>query len=141
MGEVDDPDAPISIFDRILMPQAFVPTRRAPRPPQPQSWIDLSEDDDDDDSVVDKPTGHTARVAPSPSEEQPSSRLEREIMRMLQFNEERDGEARVIAEKKRKRNSSLSIGAFFGKLRRTASTAGRVEAAGPKRTSYFDYFG
>ena len=122
------------------MPEAFVPTRRAPLPPQPQSWIDLS--DDDEDSIVDKPAGRTPRLAPSPSAgDERSNRLEREIMRMLQFNEEREVEARINEEKKRKRNSSLSLGGFFGRLRRTASTAGRVEAGTVKRASYFDYFG
>ena len=124
------------------MPEAFVPTRRAPLPPQPQSWIDLSDDDDEEDSVIDKPAGRTAGVAPAPSVgDERSNRLEREIMRMLQFNEEREVEARIIEEKKKKRNSSLSLGGFFGRLRRTASTAGRVEAAAVKRASYFDYFG
>jgi hypothetical protein len=143
-GEYGDmrPTTPCSVFDRILMPQAFVPTRRAPRPPQPQSWIDLS---DDDCSIVDRPAPRSRGVAPSPpAMEDQSSHLEREIMRMLQFNEERDVEARIAEEKKKKRASNASLmGGLWGRLKRTASTAGiRPERPeGSKRTSYFDYFG
>jgi hypothetical protein len=124
------------------MPQAFVPTRQAPRPPQPQSWIDL---DDDDKSIVDRSAAHSHGVAPSPSTvEVQSSSLEREIMRMLQFNEERDVEARIAEEeKKKKRYSNVSLMGLWGRLKRTASYAGirpaRME--GSRRTSYFDYFG
>jgi hypothetical protein len=142
-GDSDYADnPPCSVFDRILMPQAFVPTRRAPRPPQPQSWIDLS---DDDCSIVDRPAPRSRGVAPSPpAMEDQSSHLEREIMRMLQFNEERDVEARIAEEKKKKRSSNASLmGGLWGRLKRTASTAGmRPERPeGTKRTSYFDYFG
>lgn len=132
---------PCSVFDRILMPQAFIPTRRAPRPPQPQSWIDLS---DDDNSIIDGPAPGSRGVAPSPSTvEVQSSHLEREIMRMLQFNEERDVEARIAEEKKKKRSSNASLMGLWGRLKRKASSAGiradRME--GSRRTSYFDYFG
>jgi hypothetical protein len=138
------PTTPCSVFDRIMMPQAFVPTRRAPRPPQPQSWIDLS---DDDDSFADRPAPRSRGVAPSPPHaalEDQSSHLEREIMRMLQFNEERDVEARIAEEKRKKRASNASLmGGLWGRLKRTASTAGiRAERPeGLKRASYFDYFG
>lgn len=147
------PDVPISIFDRLQSPSSFHPTRRAPLPPFVHSWIDLSEDEDDDSSYyvsarrTAPPTAPPAAPPPPtpPSVDAPAHhRIEKEIMRMLQFNEEREVEKRIeerIEEKKvSRRKSTLNFGGFMGKLRRSVSIKGQNEYNdNPKRVSYFDF--
>ena len=146
------PDVPISIFDRLQSPSAFHPTRRAPLPPFVHSWIDLSEDEDDDSSYNSSrhrrapPTAPpTAPLPPTPpSVDAPAHhRIEREIMRMLQFNEEREVEKRIeekIEKKATRRKSNLNFGGFMGKLRRSVSVKGQTEHNdNNKRVSYFDF--
>ena len=146
------PDVPISIFDRLQSPSSFHPTRRAPLPPYVHSWIDLSDDEDDDSSF----NSRNRRTAPptvpppapplstSPSVDAPAHhRIEKEIMRMLQFNEEREVEKRIeetVEKKITRRKSNLNFGGFMGKLRRSVSIKGQTEYNDSnKRASYFDF--
>ena len=146
------PNVPISIFDRLQSPSSFHPTRRAPLPPFAHSWIDLSEDEDDDSSF----NSTTRRTAPptvplpvppqatSPSVDAPAHhRIEKEIMRMLQFNEEREVDKKIeedrIEKKVTRRKSALNLGGFMGKLRRSVSIKGQNEYNNNKRVSYFDF--
>jgi hypothetical protein len=145
------PNVPISIFDRLQSPSSFHPTRRAPLPPFAHSWIDLSDDEDDDSSF----NSSTRRTAPptvplpvppqaaSPSVDDPAAhRIEKEIMRMLQFNEEREVDKRIddrIDKKVTRRKSALNLGGFMGKLRRSVSIKGPNEYNNNKRVSYFDF--
>jgi hypothetical protein len=128
------PEVPCSIFDRLEMPMSFHPTRRAPLPPFMQSWIDLSDDDDDDSSTY-KSSSPTSAPAPI------HHRIEKEIMRMLQFNEEKEVERRIVEKKDTHRRSNLNLGGFMGKLRRSMSVRGSMEWKDPKRGSYIDYVG
>jgi hypothetical protein len=102
------PEVPTSFFDRLQVPSSFHPTRRAPLPPSQQSWIDLSEEDEEDEI----PAGYfqNPRVAPPAPLH---SKIEREIMRMLQFNEEKDIERRITQQRKeRNRKSHLNFSGF-----------------------------
>jgi len=150
------PDVPISIFDRLQSPSSFHPTRRAPLPPFVHSWIDLSEDEDDDSSFNSSIRRRPPPTAPPPAPPPPTPpsvdapvhhRIEKEIMRMLQFNEEKEVEKRIegrneekIEERKvTRRKSTLNFGGFMGKLRRSVSVKGQTEYNDNKRVSYFDF--
>jgi len=69
-------------------------------------------------------------------------KIEKEIMRMLQFNEEKEVERRVMEEKKAAKRKSNFMGFFMGKgLRRSpsVSTKGMQQCANEyssKRASY-----
>jgi hypothetical protein len=117
------PDPPTTIFDRLEVPLSFHPTRRAPLPPFQQSWIDLNDDDDDDDTNFGVP-----RVAPQAPAQ---SKIEKEIMRMLQFNEEKEVEKRIAEKKGRNRKSTLNFGGFnfMSKLKRSMSVGTNVRLA------------
>ena len=146
------PETPISIFDRLQSPESFHPTRRAPIPPCFQSWIDLSDDEDDGSSIFSiapLPPPPPPRAAPSPPrgpslalDVAPGNhRIEREIMRMLQFNEEREVEKRIAQSEKKvtRRKSNLNFGGLMGKLRWSVSVRAAPEWSDNKRVSYFDY--
>jgi hypothetical protein len=108
------PDVPTTFFDRLQVPSSFHPTRRAPLPPSQQSWFDLSEEDEEDSGEFQNP-----RAAPSVPMH---SNIEKEIMRMLQFNEEKDIERRIVLQKKdRNRKSHLNFSGFAKGLRRSLS--------------------
>ena len=67
-------------------------------------------------------------------------RIEREIMRMLQFNEEKEVERRVLEEKKAGKRKSNLMGFFTRGLRRSGTTGKGVQCANEyssKRASYF----
>jgi hypothetical protein len=143
------PEVPISIFDRLQAPLSFHPTRRAPLPPMLQSWIDLSDDESDDSSLSPyrsaspphavQATYQAPRPPTPPPMDQPAhQRIEKEIMRMLQFNEEKDGERRVEEKKLTRRKSNLNFGGFMGKLRRTMSVRSNAEWNENRRATYFD---
>ena len=130
------PDVPCSIFDRLEMPMSFHPTRPAPLPPFMQSWIDLSDDDDDESSSSTyKSTSPTSAPAPI------HHRIEKEIMRMLQFNEEKEVERRIVEKKEIHRRSHMNLGGLMGKLRRSMSVRSSMDWKDPKRGSYFEYIG
>jgi hypothetical protein len=115
------PEVPTTFFDRLQVPTSFHPTRRAPLPPSQQSWIDLSDEDDEDDHF------QNPRAAPSAPTH---SKIEKEIMRMLQFNEEKDIERRIAQQKKdRNRKSHLNFSGFaiMRGLRRSMSVLSIVK--------------
>ena len=129
-----------SIFDRLQMPDSFHPTRRAPLPPSMQSWIDLSDDEDDDRDIDHVISSYRARLPDTPtSTTSPmDQRIEKEIMRMLQFNEERDITRRIALKREDNRKSSLKFGGLIGKLKRTMSVRqGSNDWADSRRTGYF----
>jgi hypothetical protein len=132
------PDVPISIFDRLQAPMSFHPTRRAPLPPGAQSWIDLSEDDDEDVSYKAAPV--PPHTPPTPTMEPQVHHLEKEIMRMLQFNE-KEVERQIEEKKLNRRKSHMNFGGLMGKLRRSVSVRNGSEYNDSKRLSYFDYLG
>ena len=134
------PDVPQTIFDRLQAPTSFLPTRRAPVPPGLNSWIDRH---DEEDAYW---SGYAEAVVPvavrGGGVGGHHGKIEKEIMRMLQFNEEREVERRVMEEKKAGKRKSNFMGFFTGKtgLRRSPSVSTKGMQCGnefsSKRASY-----
>jgi len=64
-------------------------------------------------------------------------KIEKEIMRMLQFNEEKEIERRVLEDKKAGKRKSNLMGFFTKGLRRSATTSKCTNEYSSKRASYF----
>ena len=125
------PQVPQTIFDRLETPASFYPTRRAPLPPGLNSWIDLQEEEEEPEWIP--------APVPQPRVVAGHGKIEREIMRMLQFNEEKEVERRVQEEKKASKRKSNLMGFLTSKLRRSATTTKGMcpNEYSNKRASYF----
>jgi len=111
-------------------------------PPGMNSWIDLQEEEEDDrwgtgpPDVVPVAVGGAGGGGGGVGQH---GKIEREIMRMLQFNEEKEVERRVMEEKKAGKRKSNFMGFLTGKLRRSPSVSTKgmcVNEFSSKRASY-----
>lgn len=139
------PTVPMTVFDRLQQPESFVPTRRAPLPPPMQSWIDMTDDETDatteSDSVMSRGLSRSTTSSPTSLA---SYRLEKEIMRMLAFNEEKELQRRLEEKKAKDRKGKSTLMQFVGRIRRSFSL--KVGSGSPvwngerKPAHYFEYF-
>jgi hypothetical protein len=131
------PDVPQTIFDRLQAPAAFHPTRRAPLPP---SGTHFSDDESDWHHHHQNHQYHEPAVVGAAGRVGGHGKIEREIMKMLQFNEEKEVERRVLEEKKAGKRKSNLLGFFTKGLRRSGTTTKTMQCTNEyssKRASYF----